>query len=109
MNEMTEYDNSHHYLPMHGDQDRAKKVKRRLKTIEGHVRGIQKMVDDGAPCLDIMRQIKAVTSALEKVNALALEGHVDICIQHGLLTEHPDARQRAFIEIRQAFNVLGKL
>ena len=61
--------------PMYGDEERAKSIIRRLKTIEGHIRGIQKMVNDGSSSIDIMKQIKAVTQALEKVNALTLEGH----------------------------------
>ena len=94
---------------MHGDSERANDVTRRLKTVEGHIRGIQKMVDDGSSCLDIMKQVKAVRQALEKVNAIALDGHIDICVRHGLLTDNKKARERAFDEIKNAFNVIGKL
>lgn len=95
--------------PMYGDEELAKNVTRRLKTIEGHIRGIQKMVNDGSSCVEIMKQIKAVKQALEKVNALALESHLDICVTHGLVTDDKESREKVFKEIRNAFNVIGKL
>ena len=49
---------------------------RRLQTIEGHVRGIQRMVEEDAYCIDVIRQIQAVQAALNKVSAQILEGHL---------------------------------
>ena len=49
---------------------------RRLKSIEGHVRGIEHMIEDEQGCIDIIRQILAIQGALEKLNLLLLEGHL---------------------------------
>ncbi len=46
---------------------------RRLKSIEGHVRGIERMVDEDAYCIDVIRQIQAVQAALDKVSSIILD------------------------------------
>ncbi|MDE3074616.1 MAG: metal-sensitive transcriptional regulator [Chloroflexota bacterium] len=51
----------------------------RLKTIRGHLDGIQKMVEDEVYCVDIMKQIAAVQASLEKVNQLILRNHLHTC------------------------------
>ena len=53
---------------------------KRLKNAEGHLRGIERMVDDGAYCIDIIRQIQAVQAALNKVSAQILEQHLNSCL-----------------------------
>ena len=53
---------------------------RRLKTIEGHLRGIIRMVEEDTYCIDVIRQIQAVESALNKVSAQILEGHLNSCV-----------------------------
>jgi DNA-binding FrmR family transcriptional regulator len=58
----------------------------RLHRIEGQVRGIERMVDDDRYCIDILQQIAAVRSALERVGAQLLEGHVNHCIDSALAT-----------------------
>ena len=55
-------------------------VNKRLKKIEGQVRGIQKMVNDDKPCEDILIQIGAVKSALHKTGQIILEGHMHHCV-----------------------------
>ena len=45
----------------------------RLKSIEGHVRGIQRMVTDDNYCIDVISQVQAVQKALDRVNSLLLE------------------------------------
>ena len=52
----------------------------RLKTIEGHVRGIQRMVEDDAYCVDILKQTKAIQRALDKFSAIVLERHLAGCV-----------------------------
>jgi DNA-binding FrmR family transcriptional regulator len=45
------------------DQNR-KKISNRLRRIEGQIRGIQRLIEEGAPCIDILTQVSAVTSAM---------------------------------------------
>ncbi len=59
-------------------------VTRRLKKIEGQVRGIQKMVNEDKPCEDILVQIGAVKSALHKTGQVILEGHMHHCVLDGI-------------------------
>ena len=53
------------------------KVKRRLKIIEGQVRGLQKMVEEGRYCVGIITQTEAVKEALSGVENLILENHLE--------------------------------
>jgi DNA-binding FrmR family transcriptional regulator len=63
------------------------KLKNRLKRIEGQVRGLQRMVDEEAYCIDVLTQIGSTVSAMEKVGVVLLKGHVEHCvrgsIEHG--------------------------
>lgn len=84
-------------------------ITNRLKSIEGHIRGIQRMVDEDAYCIDIMKQIKAVQSALERVNALTLENHLNTCVTAAIRSEDESERERTVNEILDLFVATGKL
>ena len=56
---------------------------RRLKRIEGQVRGLQKMIEDERYCIDILTQISATTAALDGVALGVLEDHVRHCVREG--------------------------
>ncbi len=69
-------------LMEHGyDRDALKK---RLHRIEGQVRGIERMVDDDRYCIDILTQIGAVRTALERLGLEILEDHVTHCVSDAL-------------------------
>ncbi len=75
----------------------------RLKTIEGHIRGIQKMIDQEAYCIDVIRQINAVQSALNKVSAIILDEHLHSCLITAVRSENPDDREKVLKEITEVF------
>ena len=52
----------------------------RLRRVEGQVRGVQRMVDEDAYCVDILTQVAAVQTALEQVAVNVLDGHVRHCV-----------------------------
>jgi DNA-binding FrmR family transcriptional regulator len=52
----------------------------RLKTIEGHVRGVQRMVEADAYCIDLIKQTQAIQRALDKFNSLVLAEHLNNCV-----------------------------
>ena len=52
----------------------------RLKNAEGHLRGIQRMLDEDAYCIDVIRQIQAVQAALNKVTSMILNDHLNSCV-----------------------------
>ena len=80
----------------------------RLKSIEGHVRGIQRMVEDDAYCIDIMNQNLAVQRALERVNGLILERHLQTCVTTAIKGDDPDERERVIAEIMSVFEATVK-
>jgi len=55
---------------------------RRLKRIEGQVRGLQRMIDEDTYCIDVLTQISAVTKALQSVAIGVLDEHVRHCVAH---------------------------
>ena len=57
-----------------------KKVVDRLSRIEGHIRGIKKMVEEDRDCPDLLHQIAAVKAALNKTGELILEDHIESCL-----------------------------
>jgi DNA-binding FrmR family transcriptional regulator len=87
----------------------APNVIRRLKSIEGHIRGVQKMVQEDAYCIDILKQIKAVKQALERVGSMTLETHLQTCVTEGLRSDDVEERERVIGEIVEVFNATGKL
>jgi len=56
---------------------------KRLAYIEGHLRGIRKMVEEDQYCVDIMKQTHAVKRALDRFDALLLQGHLAGCVREG--------------------------
>src|ERR687898_317421 len=56
-------------------------LQNRLRRIEGQVRGVQRMVDEEAYCVDVLTQIASVVSALEKVGTNLLKDHVEPCVR----------------------------
>ncbi|HLG72929.1 MAG TPA: metal-sensitive transcriptional regulator [Chloroflexota bacterium] len=64
-------------------QASKKDVLNRLATIDGHLKGIRKMVEEDQYCVDILRQTYAVERALKKVEAVLLEGHLNGCVREG--------------------------
>lgn len=81
----------------------------RLKSIEGHVRGIQRMVDDDVYCIDIINQNLAVQRALEKVNSLILERHLQTCVTTAIQGDDPAERERVITEILSVFETTGRM
>jgi DNA-binding FrmR family transcriptional regulator len=81
----------------------------RLKSIEGHVRGVQRMVDEGAYCIDIINQNLAVQRALERVNSLILERHLQTCVTTAIQGDDPQDRARVIAEILSVFEATGKI
>jgi CsoR family transcriptional regulator, copper-sensing transcriptional repressor len=81
----------------------------RLKIVEGHIRGIERMVEDGAYCIDIIRQIQAVQSALSKVNAQVLDSHLKSCLTTAVRGNDPAERERVLAEVAEIFETANKI
>ena len=57
---------------------------KRLRYIEGHLAGIRRMIDEEQYCVDILKQTHAVRRAIEKMEALLLDGHLHTCVVSGV-------------------------
>jgi DNA-binding FrmR family transcriptional regulator len=66
-------------------------VARRLRRVEGQVRGLERMVDDDAYCIDVLTQIAAATRALEAVALQLLDAHLRHCVTEAITGGGPDA------------------
>ena len=80
----------------------------RLKNAEGHLRGIQRMLDEDAYCIDVIRQIQAVQAALNKVTSIILNDHLNSCVITAIRGDDPAERERVLKEISEVFDASRK-
>ncbi len=74
----------------------------RLRRMEGQVRGVQKMIEEGRYCVDIVTQLQAISAASDKVAQQVLEGHIRGCVADAI------KEQRGDEAITELMTVLGK-
>jgi DNA-binding FrmR family transcriptional regulator len=84
-------------------------VLKRLKNIEGHVRGIERMVEKDAYCIDLIRQIQAVQAALNKVSTKLLNDHLHSCLITAVRGDDPAERERVLEEIAEVYEATTKV
>ncbi len=89
--------------------EQKNKIVNRLKSIEGHVRGVQRMVVEDKYCIDILKQTLAVQRAIDKVNALILENHLETCVTTAIQGDDPSERERVITELLDVFETSSKL
>ncbi len=89
------------------DDETKAKARGRLRRIEGQVQGIERMVDGGAYCVDILLQISAVQGALEQVQKLILGRHIESCVADALRSGSGRERQRKLDELLEVFSRFG--
>ena len=82
---------------------------RRLKTVEGHIRGIERMVEEDAYCIDVIHQIQAVQAALNKISTQILDNHLNSCLISAVRGDDPDERERVLREITDVFETANKV
>jgi CsoR family transcriptional regulator, copper-sensing transcriptional repressor len=75
----------------------------RLHNVEGHIRGIERMVEEGAYCIDIIRQIQAAQAALSKISSGILDDHLNSCVITAIRGDDPAERERVLGEIHEVF------
>jgi DNA-binding FrmR family transcriptional regulator len=80
----------------------------RLKTVEGHIRGIQRMIEQEVYCIDVIHQIQAVQAALNKVSTQILEEHLNSCLITAVRGDNPEERERVLKEIVEVFDATNK-
>ena len=76
---------------MYGYTPNKEDYLRRLRRIEGQIRGLQRMVDQDTYCIDVLTQITAATRALESVALALLDDHLTHCVKEAVATGGPGA------------------
>jgi CsoR family transcriptional regulator, copper-sensing transcriptional repressor len=76
------------------NDDVRRSVLNRLARIQGQVRGLERMVEEDKYCVDILTQIAAVTTALDRVGLQILDGHVQGCVRAAMVGGGEDAEAK---------------
>ena len=78
---------------------------KRLRRVEGQVRGIARMVDDDTYCIDVLTQISAVTRALQAVSIGLVEDHLSHCVVHAAQSSDEEGQAK----VREAAEAIARL
>jgi CsoR family transcriptional regulator, copper-sensing transcriptional repressor len=78
---------------------------RRLRRIEGQVRGLQRMVEEDVYCIDVLTQVSAVTRALQAVALGLLEDHLGHCVTQAIEEGGPEGKEK----VREAAEAVSRL
>jgi DNA-binding FrmR family transcriptional regulator len=91
------------------DPDTKQRAFSRLRRIEGQVQGVQRMVDEGKYCVDIMLQISAIQGALEQVSKILMGRHIESCVLDSMKAGTERERAKKIEELIQVFSRYGGL
>ena len=95
-------------IPMKNNNTTHTENKARISRIEGQVRAVSRMIDDGEYCVDIITQIQAARSALQSVSKIILEKHLKHCVS-AAIKEHDEASMdQKLEEIMTVIKRMGK-
>ena len=82
----------------------------RWKSIQGHARAVEKMLEDDTYCVDVLKQTLAIQGAIEKVNAGVLERHLRTCVMTAAIaSDDPAEREQVIAELLDVFKGTGHL
>ena len=84
------------------DQTKAGVI-RRLQSAEGHVRGIQRMIEEDKYCIEVIKQVEAVQAAMGRINEIILDQHLRTCVTTAIRGDEPERREAVISEILEVF------
>jgi DNA-binding FrmR family transcriptional regulator len=91
---------------MHGYTENKDDYLKRLRRIEGQIRGLQRMVEEDVYCIDILTQVSAATKALQSVALGLLDEHVRHCVRDALVAGDDARADEIVTEATDAINRL---
>ena len=91
------------------DETTKKAVTQRLASAAGHLKGIERMVNEDTYCIDVIKQVQAVQAALNKVSNLMLDNHLRTCMTTAIRGDDPEERERMLQEVTSVFDMSAKL
>jgi len=80
----------------------------RARSIQGHMGAVTRMLEEDAYCIDIIKQTQAIEKALEKLNALILERHLNACVTTAIRSNKAAERERVIGELMDVFQMASK-
>jgi len=80
-----------------------KKQLNRINYIQGHLKGIKKMIENDRYCIDVLLQIEAVIKALKKINQMILENHLNTCVTTAIKGKSEKERKKKIKEVLKVF------
>ncbi len=86
-----------------------KDLRNRALSIQGHIGAVARMIDEEAYCVDIIKQTQAIQKAIDKLNALLLERHLDGCVTTAIRSHKPKERERVIKELLEVFETTSQL
>lgn len=92
-------------MRMQGSSTDQEAIRKRLRRIEGQIRGLQRMIDEDAYCIDVLTQIAAATRALQGVALELVDTHLQHCVRDAIDVGGP----RAEAKIREASDAIARL
>jgi DNA-binding FrmR family transcriptional regulator len=81
----------------------------RARSIQGHIGAVVRMLEEDAYCIDIIKQTQAIQRALDKLNLLLLERHLNHCVTTALRSDKPKERVRVISELLDVFETASKI
>ena len=90
------------------DDVTRKAVTQRLASAAGHIKGVERMVEQDAYCIDVIKQIQAVQAALNKVNTIILDNHLRTCVTTPIPGDDATDREAVLEEITSVFTMTSK-
>jgi len=84
-------------------------LKNRALSIQGHMGAVARMIDEDAYCIDIIKQTQAIEKALDRLNALLLERHMNHCVTTAIRGNKPKERERVIKELMDVFETANKI
>ena len=90
------------------DEEAKQKALARLSRIEGQVQGVQRMVEEGKYCVDILLQLSAIQGAVEQVRKILLGRHIESCVAEAMASGRVEDRQKKIEELLEVFARYGR-
>ena len=91
-------------LPPPRDHEEKERLIKRLKRVEGQVRGIQKMIEEDRYCVDILVQISAIESAMKQVGYAITERHMKHCVSDAIKAGDGNDSIEELMKVLKQFN-----
>jgi len=88
--------------------DNKEAVQKRLRRVEGQVRGIERMVEEDRYCIDVVTQISAARAALRKVEEEVLHDHVAHCVENAIASGNKAEQRRKVAELMEVLGRTGR-